>query len=319
MAISIGKKSEESVQSFTKYIGVAPVFVLAVNPNKDKLQELRGFSPQEEPVYVYEKDGVKYNNLTFVIKTDSSFGNGIETTELIKFFCTNEVRRTRDGEKVRVIDKYGESMWVTKDEYKNQVKKNRVIPPFKPCHKGEEELIAFLKAWLNVDDSTTWDKDNKVWNPVSDLSKAECSLDWEKLISGNITELSGYIKAVPDYEVKVCFGIKTTEDNRHYTEIFNRFFLKNASGAYYKFDNEIKNLKDVGMYPNTEFSTAMLHEWNLDKTVFEKTVTATPEGSDIFGNALGIPEATVEVQIETPEKKVEKTEEPKDEFDDLPF
>ena len=51
--VAKGKISSEGGE-VKRYIGVAPVFVLAVNPDKKKLEELYGNTLENDPVYVGE-------------------------------------------------------------------------------------------------------------------------------------------------------------------------------------------------------------------------------------------------------------------------
>ena len=51
MAISRGNASKEA-QEFKRYIGVCPVFVKAVNPNKAEHEKLFNTTLEEAPVYV---------------------------------------------------------------------------------------------------------------------------------------------------------------------------------------------------------------------------------------------------------------------------
>ena len=68
MALAKGKESTEELE-IKRYVGVAPVYVLAVNPNKAKLEELYGRKLDKEPEYVTEKDGVKSARIDFIVKT----------------------------------------------------------------------------------------------------------------------------------------------------------------------------------------------------------------------------------------------------------
>ena len=53
MAISKGNASKEA-QEFKRYIGVCPVFVKAVNPNKTEHEKLFNTTLEEAPIYVQE-------------------------------------------------------------------------------------------------------------------------------------------------------------------------------------------------------------------------------------------------------------------------
>ena len=74
MAISKGNASKEA-QEFKRYIGVCPVFVKAVNPNKAEHEKLFNTTLEEAPVYVQDKEdnnGNSYKNvrISLVLQPD---------------------------------------------------------------------------------------------------------------------------------------------------------------------------------------------------------------------------------------------------------
>ena len=74
MAFASGSESTEG-GSIKRYIGVAPVFVLSVNPNKADMEKLLNISLDEAPNYVSESetaDGKKIPTvrINFFVKPD---------------------------------------------------------------------------------------------------------------------------------------------------------------------------------------------------------------------------------------------------------
>ena len=56
----IGKTQEsKDKQEFKRYIGVASSYVVAVNPSKKELDEIRGFESQNEPEYIKDTENGK--------------------------------------------------------------------------------------------------------------------------------------------------------------------------------------------------------------------------------------------------------------------
>lgn len=300
LTINAGQKPEAAdVSGFKRYIGVAPVVVTAINPTKAELEKLYGYPVDREPEYTVERDGVKAYRIEVHVKTVKKAATDIETTGRIKFFVSNEFVTSRDKTKYQVIDEYGETTWVTAEQGKAGQRPDncRLVGPYRKCYKGEAELTSFIKEWLNYRQSTEWNESSHRWLPVSaeELPKCTIKLDWEQLCSGNIQELKDLVPTYADYAVKVCFGIRTTEDNRHFQEICSRVFIRNSSRNYNKFDRDISALKRNGMYADTEFSSDFLREWHVQQTTFVNSITDQPaESSDIFGNS-------VEVSTETPE------------------
>ena len=148
MAFASGKSSE--VTEVKRYIGVAPVYAIAVNPNKKQLEEIYNTTVENEPSYISEnEDKVKQVRIDFITKTDPEKCNGIEITPRVTFFISNEVRYNRDKTKVQVINKYGETTWLPVED----AKAGRVpeslswFEPadFRPAYVGEEELTGFIR------------------------------------------------------------------------------------------------------------------------------------------------------------------------------
>lgn len=285
LTINVGPKAEESeIQEFKKYIGVAPVFVTAINPTKEEQEQMYGYSLKADPEYYFDTNNGPAFKLEFHVKTDPNWnGTNIATTGRIRFVISNRVRISRDETKVQVIDDYGETAWVTKDQYKTQARpdKCRVFGKYRACHEGEADLVSFLKEWLNVEPSyTTWNKENCKWisKTEDELEKCKLILNWEELAKGNISELQELVKTYNDYLVKVCFGVRTTENNRHYQDICNKVFLRNTSKSFDVFEKQIGDLKRIDMYANTQFSSECIHEWKINKTTFENTITDQPVG-----------------------------------------
>ena len=120
MALAKGQVSTEAAE-IKRYIGIAPCYVIGVNPTKAEIKELMGYEPKEEPVYtgVQEIDGKQINfaRITFVIKTDAE-KCGIELTQMMSFFIRNQYRKGSQSGKYQVIDEFARTAWATEDVIK---------------------------------------------------------------------------------------------------------------------------------------------------------------------------------------------------------
>ena len=167
MAFSTGRESTEG--SIKRYIGVASVYVLAVNPTKEDLEKLYERDIENAPVYVEEKEVGKDDNkhmttqcrIDFIIKADPEKYLGADNQPLnfvnrISLFLRNEYRYNGDKTKVQVIDKYGRTAWVSIEDAKNHVIPQYSNGPanidkdYRPAYYGEETLVKFLIAYLNI-------------------------------------------------------------------------------------------------------------------------------------------------------------------------
>lgn len=273
MAIKLGKQSEEI--AFKLYQGVAAFNVLAVNPNKNKIKELTGREMENEPVYKgTNDDGIEYTRVSFYVKTnpDVEVNNGIELITQINF-TLNPVRVVgASSGKTQIIDEYGRTAWATKEDLENKaipVYSNgaaNIDKKYRPVFKGEENLVKFLIAWLNIPNPAEYK--NGTWVDKEDKSGSEVSLNMKEIISGNMKELEDIVELAKEYKVKAAVGIKTTSEGKQYQEVFAREFVKNGVTNYAKIDKAIADFKANGGAPNTEYSAKPLHEYVVQATSF---------------------------------------------------
>ena len=284
MAFSKGTESTEG-NVVKRYIGVAPVFVLGVNPNKEELEKLYNTQLENAPEYLSEievgEDRHKVSNvrIDFIVKTDASKCNDIEFTTKIAFFIRKEPRVNRDGSKVQVIDKYGRTAWVTKEQYKNKevpVYSNgpaNIDKDYRACFHGEEELTNFIKVYLGIPNVMKY-IDGK-WVMCDNPSDCEARLEHiEDYFKGDFSELREVIALQPTNKVKALFGVRITDDNKQYQAVYNQMFLKNNITDYSKLDKDLQDRKAAGAYPTTEFTVCDLKEYNVEATNFNNSVSS---------------------------------------------
>ena len=279
MAFASGSESKEIVRKL--YLGVAPVFVLAVNPNKKQLEELYGTDLEDAPNYLSEseigpegnKKKIPQVRIDFFVKTDVE-KCGVETMTKVSFFLNKAYKYNRDNTKVMVINKYGESTWLPIE----CIKDGAAIPEnmkwydtseMRPAFIGEAELTDFIKKYLNIPNKSFTTKSGET-KFISNLADAEARLDKiENYFKGDFTELQTVIKLQPNNKVKVMFGVRTTDDNKQYQAVYTQMFLKNAVTDYSKLDKDLQDRKAAGAYPSTEFSVEPIHEYIVESTNFD--------------------------------------------------
>ena len=289
MAFATGKESTEGV-AVKRYIGVAPVYVLAVNPNKAELEKIYNTDLENAPEYVGEaeigqegnKKKVSQVRLDFIVQTDPEKCNGIEMKTKVSFFIKKEWRYNRDETKVQVINKYGETTWLPIENAKNGTVPESLswfeAADFRPAYIGEEELTAFIKAYLNIPNKSYRKKDGTVVE-LKDKSEAEARLDKiADYFKGDFSELRNVIALQPKNKVKCMFGVRTTDENKQYQAVYTQKFLKNNVTDYSKLDEELQERKANGAYPDTEFSICDLKEYSVESTEF---ATTTEDDGDL--------------------------------------
>lgn len=276
MAFAKGKETTDSA-IVKRYTGVAPCYVVGVNPNKAELEKIYGTTIENEPEYrsTVEVDGknVPSVRIDFIVKTDPEKSNGIEMTSKVALFLRQEYRYNKDKTKVQVIDKYGRTAWVTIEQAKAKEIPMYANGPanldadYRPCYIGEEELTNFVKAYLNIDNVMKYV--DKKWVLVDNPEDCVARLDnIAKYFTGDFSELREVVNLQPNNKVKILFGVKTNDDGKQYQAVFPQMFLKNGVNDYSKLDKELQDRKAAGAYPTTEFFVGGLKEYTLEATNF---------------------------------------------------
>ena len=284
MAFGKAQVSKEATE-IKRYTGVGSVFVVGVNPSKAELEKLYDRELDKDPEYLTEKDGVTSARIDFIIKTDptAKCSNGIELLTKFSMFIRNEYRFNKDKTKVQVIDKYGRTAWVTKEQAKNHeipVYKNgpaNIDKDYRPAYVGEEDITNFLKLFLGISNVEKWVKNEatgrrEVVGLVDNPEDCECRLEnIEDYFKGKFNEIKDAINLMPNNKVKVLFGVRTTDEGKQYQDVYTRKFLSNTVSVYDKLAEDVQNNKDNGAYPNTEFVIADLQEYTVQATNFNNT------------------------------------------------
>ena len=154
-------ESKETTE-IKRYVGIAPVQIVAINPTKKELETIYNTTIEKEPEYLggVERDGknIPYVRIDFIVRTNPDKSNGIEMTTKTSFFIRKMFMTNKDNTKVKVVDKYGRTAWVTQDEFKNKLVPQyangpaRIDNNYRALYAGEEELLAFIKNYLGIND-----------------------------------------------------------------------------------------------------------------------------------------------------------------------
>lgn len=287
MAFSAGKESSEG-GIVKRYVGLAPVTVLATNPTKAELEAIYGTTLDKDPEYtgVQDVEGTKvpYARIDFIVKTVADKCDGIDMTTRVTYFLRKEYRFNRDKSKVQVIDKYGRTAWVTKEQanaHEIPVYKNgpaNLDKDYRPAYTGEEDLTNFIKAYLNIPSVQKYV--NGKWELVDNPSECEARMDdIDKIFAGDFKGLKEIMSYQPNNKVKVLFGVRTADDGKQYQSAYTQMVLRNGVTDYSKLDADLQERKANGAYSTTEFEVKPLHEYSVDATPVEDLPeSAAPAG-----------------------------------------
>ena len=296
MAISKGNASKEA-QEFKRFIGVCPVFVKAVNPNKAEHEKLFNTTLEEAPVYVQDKedsDGNSYKNvrISVVLQPDTEkigFDMPLVTMPL---FITNQKQHGTNSGKYQVVDKYGRFAWATEAEistkeiptYSNG-KKADISNDYRIAYVGEEDLTNFIRAFLCIPSITKWDNNEKCMVPNTDVKpeECECRLDietFEKFFKGDFSDIKDILGFQPTNKVKVCLGVRTDANGKLFQSVYTKKFISNAATNYSSLDKALQ--ADIAYATthnkalSTEYSAKAVHEYSVTPTTF-----TAPESSEV--------------------------------------
>lgn len=275
MAFASGRETTNS-QEIKRYIGVAPVFVLAVNPTKDELEKIYNNTSDNAPEYLSKTEvngkEVEQVRIDFIVQTNTERSNGIDLKTKLSFFLTNMPKYNRDGSKVQVINKYGETTWLSIEDAKNKVIPSNLswfeAADIRPAYIGEAELTIFIKKYLNIPNKS-YRKSNGELVELENKADAEARLDCiSNYFKGDFSELKTIASLLPNNEIKCMFGVRTTDDGKMYQAVYSHEFVKNNVTDYSKLDEDLQNRKQNGAYPTTEFSICDLKEYTVESTTF---------------------------------------------------
>lgn len=292
MAFAKGTESTEA-QVIKRYIGLAPVYVLAVNPDKATLEKVYNTTLDEEPNYISEAkeaDGSTVNTVrvSFLIKTDAE-KVGEEVITNATFFLREQYQYNKDKSKVKVIDKYGRTAWATIDEAKNKTIPQyssgpaKIDADFRPMVVGEEELTNFIKTYLCVPALEVFNSNTQKWGPNPKVTPADCEARLDSIknyFKGDFTELREAIKLQPNNKVKLMFGVRTADNGAQYQAVYTRVVLSNNSNSTNKLTTDLAERKSYGAFNNTEFDAGEFREYVVKPTEFNTTPTENTTTTD---------------------------------------
>lgn len=306
----LGEINEVKEGSFKLYWGVAPVTVLAVNPTKAELGKIFGKEPEKEPVYYsqveVEENGQKKkkdrSRIEFIVRNEE-----LNLTSRMSFFLEDSYLTTREG-KYGVIDNFGNTAWVTPEEYKAKAiplskdnKPLRIANDYRLEKRGESELILFIRNLLGIKNSHTYV--NEQWVLQADPSKYFCYFEkLDDILKGKVDEIRKIIAIAQGKKVKVLLGVRFDE-GRTFQTVYERFTAKvsmnpvekkvgdKTVSIYDKFEEHISRRQSSGALGNFLFSFEDASEYKAEPTKFANsssntTTTSAPAAPTITADDL---------------------------------
>lgn len=259
MAIAAGKPVNEAA-SFPLYTGVLSGKIISINPNKKELEAIYGHPFEKEPEYlgVDPQTGIKRLRIDLIVKTIPEKCNGVDTIVRISTWVSEATQYNADKTKVKVINPYGQTAWLTKEEYKEKRLPEGipasmfVMEDPRPCLIGEERLSRIIQAAVNIPRVVA---DFSTGELIKDKASAQCRLDsLKEIFKGNFAELRSILPVMKVF--KMGAGVRTTDDNRTYQDWFLDYPMKGGVRDMKFYETALKRAKDNGAYPHTDFGEA---------------------------------------------------------------
>lgn len=287
MAIAKGQSLEQ--KEYKRYIGVCPVCVVAVNPNKEELEKLFNYTLEKEPSYVedVERDGKKFKNIRISLVLKPTHKD-MPLFTMSFFITSNKVQSTKYG-KYQIIDKYGRTTWATEDEIRNGIiptfsngSQAKIDKDYRIAYEGEENLTKFIKIFLGIPSIEKRDEatGSYVLNTEIDPSLCECRLDistFPKLAKGDFSDIRDIIGYQPNNPIRVCLGVRTGEDGKQYQTVYTKEFASIKSKNFNKIEkainSDIKYAMDNGRSIDTEYAITPVREYVVTPTTFQQNTT----------------------------------------------
>ena len=284
-----GDESRED--SFKLYTGIAPVRIIAINPNVESLRKIfPGRKLDEEIDYSYvnketgKKEGIFIHFYVQVNTGHKDVVNVVESSEdkiitRVTYLLKHNVMQGSQSGKFQVINDFGETGWMTPEEFDN-----KTLPEYmqnmgylkngmRKAYAGEENLVKFIKTYLNIPNSRSYNASLGSWTTKTgkDLDDAMAGFSIENLktiIQGNIKPISDAIKYQPNNQIKLLFGVRTSDDNKQYQDVCAPIPIPMWDTRYTRVTKELENLGNF--YENTDFgdSDFKFREYKLNPTKF---------------------------------------------------
>lgn len=222
------------------FTGLAPIQIIAVNPNTKKLKEILGTDDVKDPVY----EGEENTRIDFWYKNHPSLES--ELSGKFSIWISDNTRESQTGKK-QYIDAYSRVVWAESLGQVEGLTSSWSTKPDKTtlreAKEGEERIYSLLKTYANI-------------NPQNQMFKLD---DWKALVKGNGSELEEFFNFFNKdmMGVKVLFGIKDGK----YQDVFTNRFL----GLYSKITDRVR--QDLtGEYGYRQFYNDSLEFKKFDPT-----------------------------------------------------
>lgn len=246
------------------YTGFAPIQIIAVNPNVNKLKTILNSEDVKEPEYVGEEN----TRIDFWYKNHPSFET--ELRGKFSIWISNKTRESQTG-KIQYMDDYSRTVWAESLGMVESVTSGWSVKPDKKtlreAKEGEERIYNLLKVYGNI-------------NPQNQMFKLD---NWNSLVQGNGSELEDFFAFFNQNMagVKVLMGIKDAK----YQDVYTNKFLGLYGRVTDRVEKEITGDYGYKHFYNNSFD---FKEFDSESIPTEGEIeTSGSEAADMFAENTG--------------------------------
>jgi hypothetical protein len=206
-----GKKKEQiNYENPVKRVGLFEANVLAINPNAEECKDILGFEPKQDSKALEYLGTSNDGNTTLRVDV---WLEEVKNKDKFKvtFFLEDKEKVNKDGTKKQYINSIGSCSWAADA---NDLPSWFASREYRVAFVGEEELYNFLRTWLGNLDYRD--------------AETTLSLDWKKMMKGNVKDLKDQIDGEWCTPVVALATIKTVikdEETKEYQGVYNKAFL----------------------------------------------------------------------------------------------
>lgn len=205
--------TDQVLNQIENHVGLMNMKVVAINPTKDELVKILNIENPtniKEPQYKdldLQKDGILQNKIVFQLQ--GKLPDGKIKNSRLEFLVAPRERKNKDGNKTQIVNRLGQFSWNTEAEIEaNPNMKWFQHVPYHNAMIGEEQLIDFIRNWMNLGT-----KDNcNIGNLLATMS-------------GDMTELKSYMTQFPNNEATVWLDV-IENNGKYYQSVYNKAFSR---------------------------------------------------------------------------------------------
>lgn len=272
----------ETASNFFRFIGLAQLKVIAINPTKAEIKQLFNREMEKEPEYLDPQHGRKIvfylqGEGIAIMKDGTKALKQINATHTV--FLKNELDVTKSGDKKAYTDNFGNCIYMSELELAQRPEKFKMDwASTRLAYRGEGDLLDFMKA---------------VAAPAKDQPFFIPKVN-EIIATGNVIILKQAVASANKYgnTVRALLGIRTAQDGKQYQTIFKKKIDRGTSNTLEYLWKSLRNNKDYIKDYFGDFNFASEHPDPKAFTLREyypgmegsTAVSATPAAVQGFNN-----------------------------------